>query len=58
MNVLPVRSKAPNVVTLVPMWNRLYAVSYLDGRVVARSVKRPERARQGRPGVVVPFPGR
>lgn len=57
MSVLRVRSAAPNVVTLVPMWNRLYAVRCVGGHVVARLLKKPVRAQPIKPTALSLLPG-
>lgn len=48
--------KCPNVVTLVRMCGRLYAVSRRGDRVAVRFIPKRARERPTRPGVVVPFP--
>lgn len=53
-----VRNCPPNVITLVRMCGRLYAVSRCGDRVAVRFVPKRERTRPARPGVVVPFPER
>ncbi|WP_427852894.1 hypothetical protein [Stenotrophomonas acidaminiphila] len=53
-----VRNARPDVVTLVRMCGRLYAISRRGDRVAVRFIPKRERQRPTRPGVVVPFPGR
>ncbi|MNM28141.1 hypothetical protein D3C81_386500 [compost metagenome] len=53
-----VRNYPPNVITLVRMCGRLYAVSRAGSRVAVRLIQKRERKRPTRPGVVAPFPGR
>lgn len=52
-----VASNSANVITLVVVSGRLYAMSRRNGRTCVRFVQRQKRERPTRPGVVVPFPG-
>lgn len=52
-----VASSSANVITLVVVSGRLYAMSRRNGRTRVRFVQRPKRERPTLPGDVVPFPG-